>query len=107
MVYVVDIDGTICTKTDGDYKNAIPFKERIEKINKLYDEGNTIIYFTARGMRRTNDNPTKAYEACFEQTKNQLLGWGVKFHRVVLGKPYADYYIDDKGIDDNTFFKGK
>ena len=31
MTYVFDIDGTICTKTDGDYENAIPIVERVEK----------------------------------------------------------------------------
>lgn len=104
MVYVVDIDGTICTKTDGDYENAKPFFDRINKVNSLYDSGHTIIYFTARGMRRTNDNPVKAYEVCFQQTHKQLTEWGVKFHRLVMGKPYADYYIDDKGINDENFF---
>jgi len=105
MIYVIDIDGTICTKTDGDYENAKPFNERIKKINSLYENGHTIVYFTARGMRRSQDNPSKAYEACFEQTKNQLDNWGAKYHRIVLGKPFADVYIDDKGINDLNFFK--
>ncbi len=28
-----------------------PYEDRIEKINKLYDEGHTIIYLTARGIK--------------------------------------------------------
>ena len=35
MVYVFDIDGTICTKTDGDYSKAKPMQERIDVVNKL------------------------------------------------------------------------
>ena len=31
-IYVFDIDGTICTNTDGDYKSAEPFADMIEKI---------------------------------------------------------------------------
>ena len=51
MRYCVDIDGTICTPTVGrDYSTAQPWKDRIDKLNKLYDEGHEIIYFTARGM---------------------------------------------------------
>ena len=49
MVYVFDIDGTICTKvSDGDYSNASPMLNRIEIVNRLYDEGNTIIFQTTR-----------------------------------------------------------
>ena len=43
MVYVFDIDGTICTHSAPRYKNAQPLRKRIEKINALYDEGHTII----------------------------------------------------------------
>ena len=56
MKYVFDIDGTICSLTEGDYENAQPFPSRIKKINKLYEEGNHITFFTARGMGRTSDN---------------------------------------------------
>ena len=45
MTYVFDIDGTLCTKTDGDYTKAEPYKNRIKTINRLYDEGKTIILF--------------------------------------------------------------
>ena len=51
--YVVDIDGTICDWEPGrDYTLSQPLTERIKVINKLYDEGNIIKYFTARGMGR-------------------------------------------------------
>ena len=55
MIIYVDIDETICYHEDDDstkareYENAKPYTERIEKINSLYDEGNTIVYWTARG----------------------------------------------------------
>jgi histidinol phosphatase-like enzyme len=47
--YIVDIDGTICETVDGDYENSRPLADRIAKINALYDEGHTIVYWTARG----------------------------------------------------------
>ena len=47
--YCIDIDGTICSIEDADYSKAKPFRDRINEINKLYDSGNTIVYFTARG----------------------------------------------------------
>jgi histidinol phosphatase-like enzyme len=36
--YAIDIDGTIC-KEEGKVIGRKPYKDRIEKINKLYDEG--------------------------------------------------------------------
>jgi uncharacterized HAD superfamily protein len=50
MRYFVDIDGTICTNTNGKYEKAVPFPSNIKKVNDLYDEGNEIIYWTARGI---------------------------------------------------------
>ena len=38
MIYVFDIDGTICSLTDGEYENAKPLQERINKVNKLYEK---------------------------------------------------------------------
>jgi len=32
--------------------------------------------------------------------------WGCKFHELHMGKPSGDYYIDDKGINSNDFFRG-
>ena len=99
MRYCVDIDGTICTPTVGrDYHKAEPWQDRIKVLNKLYDEGHYIIYFTARAMGRFSDEPhliatTKAHEVLFELTKEQLNAWGVKYHELIMGKPHADYFI--------------
>ena len=106
MKYIVDIDGTICNPVpDGKYENATPIASHIEKINKLYDEGNQIIYLTARGMGRYGDNADLARKMFYELTSNQLKGWGCKYHKLMLGKPSGDYYIDDKGISANEFFR--
>ena len=103
-VYVFDIDGTICTPAAPHYETAKPFLERIEKINALYDEGHTIICFTARGMGRHKNNMMLAIQDFYEFTSRQLKDWGVKHHHLFLGKPNADFYIDDKGIKDSNFF---
>jgi len=88
MLIYVDIDGTICT-TVGGYDNAKPIPENIAKINKLYDEGNIIIYWSARGQ-----NTGRNWN---ELTGIQLTEWGCKFHDVVMRqKPAYDLLIDDK-----------
>ena len=105
MVYVFDIDGTICT-TDASlvYEAAEPLRERIEKVNELYDEGHTIIFQTARGMGRSGNSSAFAYAKFFEMTQAQLQEWGVKYHSLFLGKPAGDIYVDDKAINDKKFF---
>lgn len=97
MIIYVDIDETICSFTDGKYSLAKPIKERIKKINKLYDQGNTIIYWTARGTM-TNLN-------WFNVTQEQLKRWGCKYSELRMGKPYYDLFIDDKNINSEEFFK--
>ena len=108
--YCIDIDGTICTPTVGrDYHKAEPWQDRIKVLNKLYDEGNHIIYFTARAMGRFAGHShtiaaQKAKEVLFDLTKQQLDEWGVKYHELIMGKPHADYFIDDKGVNADEFF---
>tara|TARA_R100000657_G_C4539740_1_gene16710 strand:- start:67 stop:375 length:309 start_codon:yes stop_codon:yes gene_type:complete len=95
-IYYVDIDETICTCTDGQYQLAKPLNKNIKKINKLYDEGNTIIYWTARGTVTQID--------WLDTTKKQLKDWGAKCHDVRVGKPHYDYFICDKAINSRIFF---
>jgi outer membrane protein assembly factor BamB len=97
MIYCFDLDGTLCTNTEGDYEKASPFTERIEVVNKLYSEGNTILIDTARGATTKID--------WYDITKKQLEMWGVKYTNLRVGiKLNADIFIDDKGINDKLFF---
>lgn len=97
MKYLIDIDGTICNNTWGKYKQAKPKKRRIAKINKLYYDHHQIIYFTARG--------SGSGLPWYKFTKRQLEKWGCKYHELIMGKPEGDFFIDDKGINSEEFFK--
>jgi hypothetical protein len=103
MVYTFDIDGTICSETDGNYNLAKPYMDRINIINQLY-LNNTIYFYTARGMGRSDNNSNIAYDKMYDYTENQLKFWGVKYHKLFLGKPKSDFYIDDKNILISSFF---
>ena len=97
MIIFVDIDETICYyENDRNYELAIPHKDRINKINKLYDEGNIIVYWTARG--------SVTQQNWFEITYKQLNEWKCKFHELRMGKPTYDLFIDDKNINSEVFF---
>ena len=93
--FVFDIDGTICTNTNGKYELATPYEERIKFINNLHIKGNVIKYFTARGSTTG---------ICWrELTEKQLKDWGALYHELILGKPQADLYIDDKAFNCNNW----
>lgn len=94
-VYCFDIDGTICDQVDGDYISATPFLDRIKRINELAALGHTIKVFTARGSKSGIDWTLA--------TKDQLDGWGLVYHELIMGKPHADLYIDDKAIHSESF----
>ena len=110
MKYCFDIDGTICTSVKGrNYEDAQPYKKRIDVVNRLYAQGNEITYFTARAMGRFKELPyenarIEAGRALRELTQQQLLKWGCRYHYLIMGKPHADIFVDDKGIDSELYF---
>jgi len=102
----VDVDGTIAMNNGGDYINAAPIPYAIKQINKAYDLGYKILICTARYGDRMKGCVAKQYQAGFIELINWLNNNGVKYDEVVMGKPAADLYIDDKGYvvshDDNS-----
>lgn len=97
-----DIDGCICSQTDGDYENAVPNQKAITVVNRLFNEGHKIILNSSRFMGRAGGNGAEAYNQGYDFTKEQLKGWGVLYHELWLGKPRADITIDDRAV----FFNG-
>ena len=93
MKIFVDIDDTICTTNeDLDYSKAKPIKRNIKHINKLFDMGHEVTFWSARGSETGID-----WEAI---TKNQFKVWGVKYHKLILGeKPVFDLLIDDRAVN--------
>tara|TARA_Y100000816_G_C25540305_1_gene293191 strand:- start:123 stop:428 length:306 start_codon:yes stop_codon:yes gene_type:complete len=93
MKIFVDIDETICSNDrKRNYSNAKPIYENIKKVNALYDKGNEITYWSARGSGTGID--------WYEVTKNQFKKWGVRYHFLILGeKPIYDLLIDDKALN--------
>ncbi len=87
----VDIDETICFYhgVEREYPNAKPSVYNISKINKLYNEGNHITYYSARGTVTGID--------WYSVTKKQLDDWGCKYNELSVGvKPHYDLMICDK-----------
>ena len=99
LCFCIDIDGTICTKTENqEYEKARPYQTTIKTIRRLYDQGYYIKIFTARGMGSGRDFTNL--------TEKQLKKWGVKYHELIMGKPSADWYVDDKCLTPSEFNDG-
>jgi hypothetical protein len=99
MIYVIDIDGTICQTIETDYYHSVADISAIRLVNKLYDGGHTIKVFTGRGSRSGKD--------WRDFTIQQLDGWGLKYHELIMGKPVGDIFIDDKAVNARQWLENK
>ena len=88
MKIYVDIDNTICKTEGNDYEHAIPIPENIHKVNRLFDDGNEVYYWTARGH-----TSGKNWQ---NLTAKQLKEWGCKYNSIRFDKPSFDILFDDK-----------
>ena len=98
--YLIDIDGTICDDVPNEEPERMLSVQEIpgakEHINKWYDNGHIITFFTSRTeAHRTN-------------TEQWLKDHGFKYHGIIFGKPRGGNYhwIDDRTVK-ATKFLGK
>ena len=98
--YLIDIDGTICDDIPNEeperMSTAKLFPDALETLNKWYDEGNVICFFTSR---------TEEHRKVTEQwLKNN----GFKYHSLVMGKPRGgNYHWIDNHLVKATRYNGK
>ncbi len=102
-IMIIDIDGCVCEHIDNEelqkMATAKPIQDSIKKINQWYGEGHFICFFTAREEKHK------------KITENWLKKHGIKYHKIVFGKPrrlIGDeyHYIDDMPVRASRF-KGK
>jgi hypothetical protein len=98
--YLIDIDGTICDDVPNEEPERMglvePYPDAVEFLNKWFDEGHIIYFFTSR---------TEAHRPITEAWLKQH---GFKYHGIVFGKPRGgNYHWIDNHIVRATQFKGK
>ena len=110
--FIIDIDFTLIftpfVNGKYEYDKSIPYISMIKKVNMLYDKGNSIILFTARGMGSRNFNIELIEKECRPIVIEQLRKFGVKYNELIMGKPWGKgnlYYIDDKNLTINQFLE--
>ena len=98
--YLIDIDGTICDDIPNEepdrMSTAKVFDEALEVLNKWYDEGHIITFFTSR----VEDHRVV--------TEKWLKKNGFKYHGLVMGKPRGgNYHWIDNHMVRATRYDGK
>jgi capsule biosynthesis phosphatase len=100
-IFCFDLDNTLVSYPiiKNNYKTVRPIIKNIKFLNFLYSQGHHIIIYTARRMRTHNGNIKKVIKEIKKITINQLRLFKIKYHQLVFGKPYANFYIDDLSIN--------
>lgn len=98
-----DLDQTLVTKPQikGDYTTVLPIQRNIDLCNYLKKLNNYIIIHTARRMQTHNGNIGSILKDVGKITLHTLDEFKILYDEIVFGKPYADFYIDDKSINSN------
>ena len=56
--------------------------------------------------RQPYEEAKKKAEDLFKPlTEAQLKMWGCKYHELIMGKPHADIFIDDKAMNSEDYFE--
>ncbi|MEC8682066.1 MAG: phosphoheptose isomerase [Bacteroidota bacterium] len=98
--YLIDIDGTITEDVPNEEPERMatckPFPDALATLNKWYDEGHIICFFTSR---------TEEHR---EVTENWLNKHGFNYHSLLMGKPRGgNYHWIYNHLVRATRYKGK
>lgn len=98
--YLIDIDGTICDDIPNEEPErmltAEVYPDALETLNKWYNEGHVITFFTSR---------TEEHR---EYTEIWLKEHGFKYHGLLMGKPRGgNYHWVDNHLVKATRYNGK
>lgn len=98
--YLIDIDGTICDDIPNEEPErmvaAAVYPDALVTLNKWYDEGHIIFFFTSR---------TEEHRAV---TVAWLQKHGFKYHGMLMGKPRGgNYHWIDNHLVKATRYNGR
>ncbi len=98
--FCFDLDNTLVTSptVPGDYTTCKPISRVIDQLKRLHADGHYIIIHTARRMRTHGGNIGRVTADVGAITIQQLHDYTVPYDELIFGKPFADFYVDDKAI---------
>ena len=105
---IFDLDDTLCTTQNGDYANAQPITEVVEKLREYHRQGFTIVINTSRNMRTYQGN----IGAINKNTLPIIIDWlgrhDIPYDELYVGKPWCGFegfYVDDRAIRPDELVK--
>lgn len=98
--FLIDIDGTVCEDIPNEeperMETAEVYPEALEVVNKWFDEGHVITFFTSR---------TEEHRLVTEQYLQEK---GFRYHGLLMGKPRGgNYHWIDNHMVRATRYEGK
>lgn len=87
MTLLIDLDGVVCSEEQTFERSlAKPIPGAREALLALREHGHTLVIYSARSWSE------------FRMTKKWLEDHGIPFDSLLLGKPVADLFIDDRAV---------
>ena len=105
---IFDLDDTLCTTQNGDYANAQPITEVIEKLRDYHRQGFTIVINTSRNMRTYQGNIGAINKNTLPIITEWLDRHDIPYDELYVGKPWCGFevfYVDDKAIRPDELVK--
>jgi len=105
MKIAFDLDDTICFRNNDEgggvekYHACKPVPHMVDIVNECYDKGHEVVIYTARGMSVFKGNRDEIIHNLYDLTREQLERWGIKYHKLVMGKLHYDLLVDDKVLN--------
>jgi capsule biosynthesis phosphatase len=99
--FCVDLDGTLVSfpRIIGDYNSVEPIYKNILFLQNIKKRGHRIIIHTARGMLSCNGDVGLIEKIHYSVIEDTLKRFDIPYDEILLGKPLADFYIDDLSVN--------
>jgi len=105
---IMDLDDTICSTANGDYKNSTPDISVIQKMQDYREMGFVIAISTSRNMRTYSGDIGKINANTLPVIIEWLARHNVPYDEIIVAKPWCGmdgFYVDDKAIRPSEFKK--
>lgn len=105
---IIDLDNTLTLGESGDYANAVPRQDVVERLREYKGRDFEIVIHTSRNMRTYQGNIGKIVANTSPVIIDWLVRHDIPYDEIWLGKPWCGhqgFYVDDKAVRPDEFTK--
>lgn len=103
---IMDLDNTVSVNDNGNYAEAKPVMEVIERIREYKNKGFEIVIFSSRNMRTYQGNVGKINANTLPIIVEWLNKHDIPYDEIYVGKPWCGhegFYVDDRAVRPKEF----